>query len=92
MFFKIGRVLKIFANFTGKHLCWSLFLIKLQTFRLRTSTKTVNVKSNMLVVYYFHFLLRELLKKMENDENLVSIKTEKVSGKLMIHIPVTAMF
>ena len=29
MFFKIG-VLKHFANFIGKHLCWSLFLIKLQ--------------------------------------------------------------
>ena len=29
MFFKID-VLKNFANFTGKHLCWSLFLIKLQ--------------------------------------------------------------
>ena len=29
MFFKLG-VLKNFANFTGKHLCWSLFLIKLQ--------------------------------------------------------------
>ena len=30
MFFKIG-VLKNFAIFTGKYLCWSLFLIKLQT-------------------------------------------------------------
>ena len=30
MFYKIG-VLKNVANFTGKHLCWSLFLIKLQT-------------------------------------------------------------
>ena len=29
MFFKIG-VLKNFANFTGKHLRWSLFLIKLE--------------------------------------------------------------
>ena len=29
MFFKIG-VLKRFANFTGKHLCWSLFLKNLQ--------------------------------------------------------------
>ena len=29
IFFKIG-VLKDFANFTGKHLCCSLFLIKLQ--------------------------------------------------------------
>ena len=27
MFFKLGA-LKNFANFTGKHLCWSLFLIK----------------------------------------------------------------
>ena len=26
MFFKMG-VLKNFANFTGKHLCWSIFLI-----------------------------------------------------------------
>ena len=30
MFFKIG-VLKSFANFTGKHLCWSLFLKNLKT-------------------------------------------------------------
>ena len=28
MFFKIG-FLKNFTNFTGKHLCWSVFLIKL---------------------------------------------------------------
>ena len=30
MFFKIG-ILKNFAIFTGKHLCWRLFLIKLKT-------------------------------------------------------------
>ena len=29
MFFKIG-VIKNFVIFRGKHLCWSLFLIKLQ--------------------------------------------------------------
>ena len=29
IFFKIS-VLKNFANFTGEHVCWSLFLIKLQ--------------------------------------------------------------
>ena len=33
MFFKIG-VPKNFVTFTGKHLCWSLFLITLQAFRL----------------------------------------------------------
>ena len=32
MFFNIG-VLKYFANFTRKQLCWGLFLIKLQAFR-----------------------------------------------------------
>ena len=32
MFFKIGA-LKNFAMFTGKHLCWSLFVIKLQAAR-----------------------------------------------------------
>ena len=32
-------ILKNFANFTGKHLCWSLFLITLQLFRLATSLK-----------------------------------------------------
>ena len=32
MFFKIG-VLKYFVIFTRKHLCWSLFLIKLQAWR-----------------------------------------------------------
>ena len=31
MFFKIGAH-ENFAIFTGKHLCWSLFLIKLQAF------------------------------------------------------------
>ena len=39
MFFKIGRF-KIFAIFTRKHLCWGLFLIKLQTFRLATFLKS----------------------------------------------------
>ena len=27
------HVLKNVANFTGKHLCWSFFIIKLQAFR-----------------------------------------------------------
>ena len=32
-------VLKDFAIFTGKHLCWSLFLIKLLAFRGATLLK-----------------------------------------------------
>ena len=38
MFFKIG-VLKNFAILTPKHLCWSLFLIKLHAFRPATLLK-----------------------------------------------------
>ena len=38
MFFKIG-VLKSFAMFTGKHMCWSPFLIKLQAWRPATLFK-----------------------------------------------------
>ena len=34
-----GGVLKNFANFTGKHLCWSLLFTKLQTFRIATLLK-----------------------------------------------------
>ena len=61
MFFKLS-VLKNFAVFTWKHLCWSLFLIKLQTCRktpslilfvhersnayMRKYSKLINRKSN----------------------------------------------
>ena len=38
MFFKTG-ILKDFAIFTGKQLCWSLFLIKLKDWRLAFSSK-----------------------------------------------------
>ena len=39
MFYK-KAILKNFANFTGKHLYWSLFLIKLQAFDLRLQKET----------------------------------------------------
>ena len=41
MFFKID-VLKSFANFTGKHLCWSLFLKRLQAECLQRQKKGSN--------------------------------------------------
>ena len=31
-------------------------------------------------------------EEMKNDENLVSLKTEKDSGKLTIYFPLTLMF
>ena len=40
IFFKIG-VLKNFAMFTGKHLCWSLFSLKLQVFSVTDDRKSL---------------------------------------------------
>ena len=41
MFFKKGA-LKNFANMTGKHLCWSLFLIKMEAWGPVTLLKRVS--------------------------------------------------
>ena len=60
MFFKVS-VLKNFANFTGKHLCWSLSLSTLQAFR-RCSSKQVFLK-----ILQFHWktpMLESLLNKV----------------------------
>ena len=43
MFAKID-VFKNFASFTGKYLCWSLFLIKLQVKFLRTASLTEHLQ------------------------------------------------
>ena len=40
--------LKFFANFTGKHLCWSLFFTKLQAFRPATLLKIDSYTSAFL--------------------------------------------
>ena len=64
MFFKIA-VLKIFAIFTGKHLCWSLFLIKLQPWR---PTTLLLIDSNtgvflpILQIFYMEHLWWLLVK------------------------------
>ena len=43
VFYETGALKKI-ANFTGKYLCWSLFLIKLLAFRPETTTQFFPVK------------------------------------------------
>ena len=37
--FSSKYVIKSFKIFTGKHLCWSLFLIKLQLYSIETPTQ-----------------------------------------------------
>ena len=53
MFFKIS-VLKNFTNFTRKHLCWSLILIKLQAWFAVTSLK--RLKHRCFLVKFAKFL------------------------------------
>ena len=66
MFFKIG-VLKSFANFTGKHLCWSFFLKKLAGSRPATLLKKASTQgfscevSEILKTPFFIEHLRWLL-------------------------------
>ena len=43
MFFKIG-VLESFPNFTGKHLCWSLFFKRLQAEGLQLYLKSLQLR------------------------------------------------
>ena len=42
---------------------------------------------NLFVTPYFHFFRSKSLEKIEKDDISVSIKIEKISGKLMIHVP-----
>ena len=66
MFFKIS-VLKNFAIFAGKHLCWSLFLEKLQTWRSATLLKKTPIQmfsceycgifKNTFFIEHFRWLL-----------------------------------
>ena len=59
MFFKIGA-LKNFAIFTGKCLCWSLFLIKLQAYnfikkRFQHRGFPMNIAKFLRKFYIKHF-------------------------------------
>ena len=54
MFFKIS-VDKNFANFTGKHLCWGLFIIKLQALKADNFIKS-GLQHKWLFVEFAKFL------------------------------------
>ena len=49
MFFKTGVTIN-FAIFRGKHLCWSLFLIKLQAVRAEVSTAAKAICSDFWIL------------------------------------------
>ena len=66
MFFKVG-VLKIFEIFTGKYLCWSLFLNKVAGLRLQHRSLTANFAKFLSKTAFFIEQLRWLLLKVGNS-------------------------
>ena len=69
-------VLKNLANFTEKHLCWSLFLIKLQAFRPVTLLKKV---SNTSVCLWNLWSYKEHLFWRTSANDCFSIATFTIS-------------
>ena len=75
MFFKMG-VLINFVNFTGKHLCWSLFLVKLPASRPATLLKrdpntevfSCEIFKNTFFAENFQWLLLNLRSKQSGNE------------------------
>ena len=80
MFFKIGA-LKNFAIFTGKCLCWSLFLIKLQAYnfikrRFQHMSFPMNIAKFLRNFYIKHFrslLLVRAINKPYIPHNPISV-------------------
>ena len=66
-------VLKSFATFTGKYLCWRLFLIKLQFFRPEHSYFPVNIAKVLRTPILKNICERLLL----NEDQLTRIKFNK---------------
>ena len=77
MFFKID-VLKNFTIFTGKHLCWSLFLIKPATLLKSNSDRAGECRETFKNSSFIEHLQRLLLSLLEmEEEERVEQRSEK---------------
>ena len=72
-------VLKHFANFIGKHLCWSLFLIKLQALRLATLIKK-RLEHGCFPMKFVKILRTPILK------NICERLSQYYYGKAVFHL------
>ena len=71
VFLKIG-VLKNFAIFTGKYLCWSFLLIKLQAFRLVIRDFNTGVFLWILQSFYKqHFFIEHLVADSRKFQSIL---------------------
>ena len=84
--------LKNVAIFTGKHLCWSLFLIKLQAFSYTTSFKkesntTANItkRSNTLKQFFLK-LLPNCLSVFDHFIGLALKELRKILKRLLLTV------
>ena len=75
MFFKIG-VLKNFVIFTGKYLCWGLFLIKLTPKRLQRRCFALNIVKCLRTPSLWFAVLKNLQISGDNvlDESIMAYK------------------
>ena len=88
MFFKIG-VLKILGIFTRKRLCWSLFLIKLQTLRPATllkETPTRLLSCEICQIFKNTFFTEHLWWLLLGIKNLIHEKANFRSSCPGVHL------
>ena len=70
---------KYFSNFTGKHLCWSLFFTKLQTFRPATSLKRDSYTGVFCEIW-------EILKSTYFEEHLwTTVSVYRLLHRILIY-------
>ena len=62
-------VLENFAIFTGKQLCWSLFLIKLQAFKLATLLKRDSNTGAFLCILQIYIYFEKHLQMAVSDHS-----------------------
>ena len=89
MFYKIG-VHKIFAISTGKHLCWSFYLIKLQSFRPATLLKRDCYTGVFLWIFKhfknIFFYRTHLLATSEQTKKHVLVLDQRCTKKNSIYL------
>ena len=90
MFFKIV-VLKNFASFTGRHLCWSLFLIKLQAWRPATLLKRDSNTTTFFTGHLWWLLLYEKQSTLFNSLS-ASVPLIKSSQLICTANPLTGFY
>ena len=83
MFHKIG-IRKTFAKFLWKHICWSLFSVKLQNFSLKISMWAYNLMVNNIV--------RSKCIFVENDKTGFYMITASVMKELNITLQSQTFF